>query len=604
MRKIKKIISSFKRDTKLKNKLLISHLLLVLLPTVIVLSIFYRQFYDPVLDSTITSEQTRALQGAETLEALLQNVEHAAGTILAHPVTGRIFEQGAADTGEVSREDFAAYYDSVRSMIDKDMISDIRIYYDAVSFDRLKYANTAGTPIFKSIGNITDAYWYGIFSTKEIDALYCPSLYLSFSELRDNAGMAYICRVPASGKKGVTAAYIAVYFSDERIAGSLKKSINSGGANYIVNERSVLVASSDFTSAGVYFMTHAEILSEIGKENTFVTDTFLGRNIYIGYQRITSGDWFLVSAIPVDDVRQKGQNLVLTFLVIYLFFALAAFFFAYFLSGTIGKRLGAIVWQMKKVRDGKPELLEESQITKDEIGEVADTYNYMTRRIHLLMEEQEEAAREMRMSEFRALQAQINPHFLYNTLDMINWLIRGEDKASAVRAVQTLSRFYKLTLGRSDVIGPLSVELEHVSLYVELQNMRYDNRITFVVDIGQHLLGYHLPRLTFQPIVENAILHGIAVTPDKRGSVVITGWEERDDLVFLISDDGAGMEETAIREILTGKGAQKAKGGIGVYNTHRRLQLLYGSAYGLTYKSRVGVGTEVYLRIPKTTDAP
>lgn len=595
---IQKLKDFYIKDMKLKSKLLISHLLLVLIPTIVVSIFFYNRFYDLVVKSTITSEQNLALQGGETLEAMLSQIEYVSNTIVNSTVTEEMFHQTKDQAKVASEENLKSYYESILSMIDKDTISDIRIYYDE-RYDQLKYANLSGTPIFKSIQNITSTYWYGIFSTTDEQSLYCPSLYLAHSEVRDNGDMAYICRIPYQDDLSETAAFVAVYFSDDKMAENLKKNITlSGTASYIVNDRSVLISVSDNSLAGVYFMTPQQLESEIGSENSFETDTILGENLYIGYQKIRSSDWYLVSVIPAQGVMQKGQSLVFQFILLYLVFVIAAFVIAYWLSGSIEKRLNMIVKQMKKVRFGKPELIQETQAAKDEIGDVVDTYNYMTAEINNLLEEQQRAAKELRLSEFKALQAQINPHFLYNSLDMVNWLTKSGRNDEVVKAVQALSRFYKLTLSKKDAIGPLRLEIEHVSLYVELQNMRYSDSVTLIIDIPPDMMECQLPRLTFQPIVENSIQHGIGSKDDKTGNIVITGWREEHDLVFLISDDGVGMDDAQVAKILSGEGESKHGSNIGIYNTHRRLELLYGNEYGLYYTSAEGVGTEVTVRIP------
>ena len=142
-------------------------------------------------------------------------------------------------------------------------------------------------------------------------------------------------------------------------------------------------------------------------------------------------------------------------------------------------------------------------------------------------------------------------------------------------------------------------EEEHVSIYIHLQNMRYHDSIQFISDIPDELMDDQIPKLTLQPVVENAILHGILETTSKSGTIVLTGWQEDQDLVLLISDDGVGMSKEKLDTILTGTGFSSGKGtNIAIYNTHRRLQILYGPDYGLFYSSEPGKGTEVQTRIP------
>ena len=182
-----------------------------------------------------------------------------------------------------------------------------------------------------------------------------------------------------------------------------------------------------------------------------------------------------------------------------------------------------------------------SPVYHDEIGDLIDTYNYMTRKMDQLMEEQAKAAEELRIAEFHSLQAQINPHFLYNTMDMINWLAQQGRTDEVSNAVQSLSRFYKLTLSRKQSMSTIAKETEHVSIYLLIQNMRYHDSISFISDIPDELLEYSIPKLTLQPIIENSVLHGILETDNKSGTIVLTGWMEDHDIVLLISDDGVGI---------------------------------------------------------------
>lgn len=184
-------------------------------------------------------------------------------------------------------------------------------------------------------------------------------------------------------------------------------------------------------------------------------------------------------------------------------------------------------------------------------------------------------------------------------MDMINWQALQGHTEEVSTAVQNLSRFYKLTLSRKKGISTIAHEEEHVSIYINLQNMRYHDSIDLISDIPDELMEYQIPKLTLQPVVENSILHGILEKESKSGTIVLTGWLEDQDVVLLISDDGVGIPPEKMPTILSGTG-QSSTGGtnIAIYNTHRRLQILYGPKYGLTYTSKPGQGTEVQIRIP------
>ena len=169
-------------------------------------------------------------------------------------------------------------------------------------------------------------------------------------------------------------------------------------------------------------------------------------------------------------------------------------------------------------------------------------------------------------------------------------------------AVQNLSRFYKLTLSRKGTMSTIAEELEHISIYVHLQNMRFKNGIELIIDVPDELMDRSIPKLTLQPIIENSILHGILEKDSRTGTIVVTGWKEEQDVVLLISDDGIGMTPEVLSGLLAGKTGPREESGhnIAVRNTHRRLQILYGDRYGLQYKSEPGNGTEAEIRIPDT----
>jgi len=185
-------------------------------------------------------------------------------------------------------------------------------------------------------------------------------------------------------------------------------------------------------------------------------------------------------------------------------------------------------------------------------------------------------------------------------LDMIKWLIKANNNDKATKAIVALSKFYRLTLNRGNFLASVAAELEHVSLYIMLMNMRFDEKIEYLIDMPEEMLEYEVPLIIFQPIVENSIQHGLFEKPSKSGKIIITGWIEEDTLFFLISDDGIGMTAEQISGLMSEDADAGSSSSIGVYNTHKRLQLMCGGDdYGLYYTSEYGKGTDVTLRIRK-----
>jgi two-component system sensor histidine kinase YesM len=317
------------------------------------------------------------------------------------------------------------------------------------------------------------------------------------------------------------------------------------------------------------------------------------------YRDIESTDWRMAWIVPQASIMAQSSHVILQFLIIYIVMAVLVLLIGIFQSNTIARRITSLRNQMRQIKTERPEPLT-LQPGKDEVGELIETYNYMVERINNLLDDTVAAAEELKNEELKALRAQIDPHFLYNTLDMIKWLIKAGSNEKAAEAIMALSRFYRLTLNRGNLTASVAAELEHVSLYIKLMNMRFDEKIEYLIDMPEDMLEYEIPLIIFQPIVENAIQHGIFEKPSKSGKIIISGWDSDDMLYFLISDDGIGMTAEQISGLMLTNPEDETSSGIGAYNTHRRLQLMCGrDDCGLYYSSEYGKGTEVTFHIQK-----
>lgn len=601
---LRRFLHYFYYDVPISRKLHAITLLLILFPTMAVTALLYGQINQLIIAVTIDSEKKVSEQTVNSINTNIQTVKNVSSIlendsymreIVSHPTFSHI------SPAKNPKQLTASFVNSIESCIDGTLIKDIRIYLDTPYEDL--YGNSSDHNIFLSMENVRGIYWSGIMGAVSDNALFCPSFYLSQHEIREYADLAYVKRIhyAGNGYDEATAAYLVIYFSSDPLTLALMPSEDQSHAvNYIVNERENIVASSNRELSAMYFMNHTNLGRIIGKEDTFVRRQVLGRQVYTSYYSIEGTDWKLVSIIPASPLMRHGQIMIMEYLSIYALALIIALSFSGFISRSISERLENVVHKMERTQHTKVHKLNVAE-GKDEIGNFVITYNHMADQINQLIEHQKKAAEKLKTSEFNALQAQINPHFLYNTLDMINWLAIEGDTDKVSDAIRSLSKFYKLTLSRKNTIDSIERELEHVSLYVKLQNMRFSDRIEFIADVPDTLMDYEIPKLTFQPIVENAILHGIFEKEDKSGTIVITAWEEDGDIVFLVSDDGVGMDKDTCEHLLDDKKVfiPKSKGSnVGIYNTHQRLRLLYGKSYGLHYDSTLGEGTEVTVRIP------
>ena len=597
---LKKLRQSY-GDLKLQTKITIVLMIAVTVPALMIAILFYGRFYNMVISDTIRQEQDASAQTAPLIENNIQKILDTYKQITELDFYKTLFHKPVNSPSQffLAPAEAREFCEKTASLIDGNTITGLQIYMDFPSDSFSLFQDELTNDYFVPMSLAQGTYWYGIFQGTGNAELYCPPFYLGEREKNTFGDMAYITSTTFYYHGTAYPAYIALYSSTNHLTEVLKDNLTiKGSISYIINDREAIVASSDSSGAGVYYLDYAVIQDSFMASNGFIEREILGQKFYAGFYNIRHPGWFMVTVLPADALIHQGNLLMLQYILVYLGMLFLTFLMAHSLAHSVTNRLSSIISQMNQIRHGTP-IPMDSPIYHDEVGDLIDTYNYMTRKMEQLMEDQRKSAEELRIAEFNSLQAQINPHFLYNTMDMINWMALQGQTSEISSAVQKLSRFYKLTLSRKNSISTIGDEEEHVSIYLQIQNMRYHDNISFISDIPDELTEYQIPKLTPQPVIENSVLHGILEKDSKSGTIVLTGWMEDQDVVLLISDDGVGIPPDKLSDIISGSGAGSGKGtNIAVYNTHRRLQILYGSSYGLSYTSQQGQGTEVQIRLP------
>lgn len=601
---IKKCRQSY-GDMKLSYKFTLVLLLTATVPVVMMACFFYGKLYDMVVSYTIRQEQDASAQTSPYIEDLVQQIIDAHTGITDQEFFQTLFHQPVNSPFQMFLDSGSAqdFHDYAEELIDSDMITGIQIYMDFPPQSVRLFNDELTKDYFSPLSLARGTYWYGIFQGTQQSSLYCPEFYLGGREKKKYGDLAYITSTTFYYQGNARQAYIAVYSSSDHLNEMLKDNLKlDGSVSYIINDRDAVVATSDTSLSGIYLLDYDTIENSFMSSNNFIEREILDTTVYAGFYNIKQPGWFMVTVLPSGPLIKQSNMIMVQYILMYLAFLIFTLLLSHYMSHSITNRISSVIHQMSKVRKGSLSPMNSPQY-HDEIGDLIDTYNYMTRKMDQLMTDQAKAAEELRIAEFRTLQAQINPHFLYNTMDMINWLAQQGRTDEVSYAVQKLSRFYKLTLSRKQSISTIASETEHVSIYLQIQNMRFRDSITFICDIPDELMEYQIPKLTLQPIIENSVLHGILETSDKTGTIVLTGWLEDSDIVLLISDNGVGIPPEKLDTLLVEKTITETTNAasgtnIAVYNTHRRLQILYGSDYGLSYTSNPGQGTEVEIRIP------
>ena len=301
---------------------------------------------------------------------------------------------------------------------------------------------------------------------------------------------------------------------------------------------------------------------------------------------------YLVSLVPYEYMGAIYKSFLFWVLGGYFLILLLAAFYISFMSKRLTIPLKKLAESISTATvSGKLECLEIDS-TEKEICTLVDAYNMLIQKIEILLKQQYSLGKEKQQAELMALQSQINPHFLYNTLEMVNWMAERNEKENVQTVIQKMSTFYRLVLSKGKDIVTIREELALCETYLTIQQMRFQGRIQYERDVGDEILDYLIPKITLQPFVENAILHGIIASIEGRGTLSINGWEEDGRIILAVMDDGAGMAEED-REKSNSKGSH-----YGMKNIGLRLSVYYQEDIKIEVESTKGVGTCVSINIP------
>ncbi|MFZ5826573.1 MAG: cache domain-containing sensor histidine kinase [Bacillota bacterium] len=298
----------------------------------------------------------------------------------------------------------------------------------------------------------------------------------------------------------------------------------------------------------------------------------------------------LVQAVPVDALTKGLARIRLAFLWGGAACAALSLVLAWLLSRSFLRPIQVLVEAMKQVSEGRLDV----RVTvrhQNEFGELEQGFNHMGARLEQLVDDLGDAYRRKRQAELEALQAQINPHFLYNTLDMINWMAIGEKQTKISQVVTLLGRFFRLGLSQGEALVPLRQELEHLNTYIQLQQIRFRGVFRVQEEFEPGLLEYCVPKILLQPFVENCLRHAFA-DRGGQGTIRLAGAVESGALVLTVADDGLGMAEGAVPD------PRRVGTGYGIRNVAERIQVLFGPAYGIAVESQPMKGTRVRIKLP------
>ena len=329
------------------------------------------------------------------------------------------------------------------------------------------------------------------------------------------------------------------------------------------------------------------------------TNTFEGRERLVIIDTVNNARWRIVGVAFMDELMSGLTQFTIVMAVILFLCIVITIFLARYVSGWISRPIKDLERLMVAVERGdfsEPPTVKGNQ----EVQALSQSFSLMILRIRELMDDIVKSQELKRKFELDALQAKINPHFLYNTLDSVVWMAEQNDTVGVIRMISALAKLFRISISKGRDIITIGEELEHARNYLIIQQIRYHGKFEFSIDVEDGLEDCPTIKLIVQPIVENAIYHGIKYLQEM-GNITIKAYRRKPGAIVLeIRDNGGGMGEEILTKILSFKGNHSSKeGGIGVRNVHQRVQLYYGSDFGLEISSELDVGTLVRIVIPE-----
>lgn len=334
--------------------------------------------------------------------------------------------------------------------------------------------------------------------------------------------------------------------------------------------------------------------------------TYMQEDALYTVQSLSNCDWKIVGVSYVKEVINNQTEWVVSMMFgLFVIVLVIALLSGQILSGILTGAVSQLAEAMKNFEDDTGNYDLQPLVVTKEIQSLSVSFEHMVKKIQKLMVQVREEEISLKKTELKALQAQINPHFLYNTLDAIMWLCEEGRNEDAAMMVNALARLFRISISKGNELIPIRKEMQHAQSYLEIQKFRYKDQFVYHFDVDEECLDYYCNKITLQPLIENAIYHGINRMVDE-GRIDIGIHQSDSEIIFTVRDNGVGMTQEQCDELLRKERGEKkgavASGGIGVKNVNDRIQIYFGNEYGISLESELDIGTCVTIRMPKVTE--
>lgn len=590
------------KNCSMRVKLFASFFLLIFIP-IIVLTVFAAYRSTAIIQEQSMEIARLYLQQTENeMESELYKIATVSSSVAQTAEVHEVLEkQNTGISFSEEYDDMNELYKTIESTRALQNLYQIRLFIsDSFTHSRSNY-------ITYPLSSVSDTDWYHqLVEQYQTQTLLPPSIFQPpLSEPQEVLSVVTLIRSRKDITRILGVVSVDVLKSD-LIDILQRNNYAEQSAAYLVDENLNIVCGANST----FPVSEADLAAQLQQmRDTFGASSGVSTagNAVYGLSAPIFDGWriFTVASMgnllsPVLDLRD--QMILLTVII-----SIIAFCLSYLYARYSTRRIKTLAEQVRRVENGD---LSVSCIvdSEDEIGELQNSFNFMVRRISLLVDERYNLGKNLKDMELRALQAQINPHFLYNTLDMIAWKAMASGNQETVDIVVKLARFYRLSLSNGSDFLPLSDEVEHVRLFVELTNLCRSRNVQLITEVAPNIADYPIMKLILQPIVENSLFHGLYELSDREGVIRLTAEQIGSYVQIQIADNGVGIEKSKLAELLAKKErpiVNTKRGGYGIGNILERLRIYYDDRFTFQIESAILTGTTVTIRIPYSrNDSP
>ncbi|SFH52052.1 two-component system, sensor histidine kinase YesM [Lachnospiraceae bacterium NLAE-zl-G231] len=606
MKFIRKCKLFYLYDMKMEYKLLLSHLTLSVLAILLLTTLLYTNSAGILERKLLNSAEATSEKIILSLENIIQKYDNMTYSfsmmetvtdIYSHPGPDYDYSSIRKDRTDFENAMFSCIPVQIRNSVPD---CDIRVYFQ----DSFPYFNNASR--YFTYSSIEEEDWfkrvYSTYRQNRSSFFILSSQELSGEKSEDTPYMSIARVMPDKNYYPSPLAILRLDFPESYLNEAINPNNFDNALTFLVSdETNRLVSLSSASTESLYReLTLSRPVPDSDTLDSWHRYRLDGTDYFVIRQTLPSYPLTLITMLPSKSLLSEYYlHRNFTFLIggILLVFCL---FLSTVLAKTMSGRIIRLTSRMKQVKKGELISLPSSIIQgKDEIGELTSTYNYMIHAMEDLIEKEYLLGQETKNAELKILQAQINPHFLYNTLDMIQWFAEEGMLSQIEESVSSLATFYRLSLSNGKEFISLREEMEHVRSYIRLQKLRFPDTFLYEEELDEGLLDYLLPKTTLQPLVENAITHGLQESKRIPGHLLIKiEKEEGKNIRISILDDGAGMKNPPRTTPNGGTSRENSGHGFGIPNVSSRLTLLYGPGYGVVFEQNIPEGTIAIVRIP------